>query len=453
MSFLKKLFGGGSEEPKGNDSAPKVANSSAASHKTVKFGRFTDCNKDSNQMVHWDKCIKAFQEKRYVDSYEAFLNYVKDHELDNVTISRNGDQLKFELIQGSNVIHGIGSGKDFVAYTNIASMDTPSIPVMRKLMSINYGLKYSKFALDGTSICMKFSSHAIDASPNKLYAGLKELAKKADQQDDLLISEFSSLKEMGGEHVAARDQSRVDIKYKYLTKWLNETKDEVSKMNFQKDAGGISFLLLDLSYKIDYLIAPQGVLTNSLELIQVEFFKKSKATTAERNTYIIKEFEAIMAQPKEKIVEGLYDVACTFGIANAANHKTVMDKISKEREKVAWYRDNGFPQVQQAVYGYMVSYAFFNYGMKYPITDLLNIAMHVLTPDYYREMGDENQFVGSDGKLNGGRIKAAIGHIMAYSKKDYPFIQMNTATLNYTNPSNFIDSLLQLVDKVDLRKK
>ncbi len=453
MSFFKRLFGGGSEESQVNTTSPKTTSKSSTKYKTVKFGRYTDRNKNSYQMEQWDLSIKAFKEKRYVDSFEAFLNYVKDHELDNVTITRSGDQIEFKLIQGSNVIHGIGNNKDFIASTNLAEMSSPSIPVMRKLMAINYGLKYSKFALDGTAICMKFSSHALDASPNKLYAGLKELAKKADQQDDLLISEFSSLKELGDDHVQETDPSHVEIKYKYLNKWVNETKAEIAKLDPQKMSGGIAFLLLDLSYKIDHLIVPQGVLTNSLELIHMEFFKKSDATTAQRNAKIIKEFDIIMSQPKEKVSEGLYDVTCTFAIANAANHKTVMDMMFKEREKVGWYRDNRYPQIQQAVYGYMVSYAFFNYGMVYPVTDILNIAMHILNPDYYREMGDNNDFVGANGVLNGKRIVSSINEIMARSKKDYPFIAMNTSTLNFTTPSNFIDSLLLVLDKVDLRKK
>lgn len=453
MSFFKRLFGGDSGESQ-DKKLPSIAKSSVKSSiRTLSFGRYTDCNKDAKQLAHWVKSTKAFKEKRYVESFEEFLNYVRDHELENVSIIRNGETVEFKLIQGSNVITGTGNNKEFVAETNLAQMLTPSIPVMRKLMAVNYGLRYSKFALKGSAICMKFSSHAEDASPSKLYAGLKELAKKADQQDDLLISEFSGLKELGGEHVIPSDRSHSEIKYKYLLKWVNETKEEVSKLDLQKMAGGISFLLLELSYKIDYLIAPQGVLTNSLEKIQLEFFRKSKASTAERNVQIMNEFDAIIAQPKDELIEGLYAVTCTFGIVNAATHKTVMEKMFKEREKVTWYRDNGYPQVQQAVYGYMVSYAFFNYGMVYPVTRILNIAMHILNPYYYREMGDENQYIGEDHKLNGKQIVGTLNQIINNSKKDYPFITFNTSKLNLTNPSAFIDSLLLELNKVDLRKK
>lgn len=452
MSFFKKLFGGGApEETVVRSSAPGVPNTESG--KTQTFGRYTDCNKNGAQLDDWNKALKAFADKNYVDSFAYFLNYVRDPELDNVKIVRNADSVDFELIQGSKRIVGSGNAKDFVATASIAEMPVQNIPVMRKLMALNFGLRYSKFASKDGILCMKFSSHAIDASPNKLYAGLAELAKKSDQQDDLLLSEFSVLKSTDTDHIIEPNAAMQEAKFQYLVGMVESTKAEVAKLDAQKMAGGIAFLLLDLTYKIDYLICPQGDLTNSLEKIQTEFFKQGNATTAERNTLILSEFDELMAQPKEKIMEGLYDVVCTFGIANPGAHKTVMDMMFKEREKVAWYRDNGYPRIVESVYGYMISYAFFNYGMVYPVSRILNIAMHVLNPDYYKKMGDTNNFVGAGNALNGNAISKAISGIIADAKKDYPFIQFNTATLRFTSPADFIDSLILTLDKVDLRKK
>ena len=68
------------------------------------------------------------------------------------------------------------------ASSNFTIMNVASIPLMRKLLTLNYSLSYSKFALRGITFCMKFSSHAMDASPHTLYAGLSELAKKSIAQ-------------------------------------------------------------------------------------------------------------------------------------------------------------------------------------------------------------------------------------------------------------------------------
>ncbi len=452
MSIFNKLFGGKSDK---DDSAKSTgaSDNQGGRYNTVVFGRYTDCNKDVLQLDNWTKSLKAFGEKRYVDSYEYFLNYIKDRSIDNVKVTRNGDAVDFELIQGSKRIVGRGDSKAFVAEASIAIMEKESIPVMRKLMALNFGLKYSKFALNDSALCMKYSSHSIDASPSKLYAGLRELSRKADQQDDILLSEFSSLRQIDTEHIVPITEEQRTVKYDCLMGWINATKEELAKLDHEKLAGGISFLLLDLTYKIDYLICPQGVLTDAFERIQTLFFKKDETSTAERNTKIIAEFDKLLAQPKEKILEGLYDVKCTFGIANAATHKTVMDMMFKEREKVAWYRDNGYPHIAEAVYGYMVSYAFFNYGMVYPVTNILNITMHVLNPEIYLKMGDKNGFINPNKTLNGKSIIRAINEIISFAQKDYPYANFNTGTLKFTDASRFIDSLIVELDKIDLRKK
>jgi hypothetical protein len=450
MSFFKKIFGG--------EDGPATAQAmngsvSGSSVKEIKFGRYTDCNKTKKQVDYWNDSVARFKEKAYVASFEAFLNYIRDEVTGNVKITRNGDAVEFELLQGSKVVRGKGTASGFYAECPIVIMENPSIPVMRKLMGLNYTLLYSKFALKDNTLMMKFSSSAIDASPNKLYAALKELAKKADQQDDLLKSEFASLKTIDNDHVIQLTDTEKEIKYNALISWIKETKEEIAK--FQDPvymSGGIAFLLLNLSYKIDYLICPQGSLTDSLEKIQQMFFAQNELSTLDRNKQIIAEFDKIVAAPKEKIYEGLYNVKCTFAIANPAAHKTVMDMMFNERTKVQWYRDNNYPQIVEAVYSYMISYAYFNYGMVYPVTDILNVAMHVLNPSYYEKFGATPKLADANKVLNVTAIKNEINRIIKRCNSEYPHVKLDVNVLNYTSVTLFVDSLIVELDKFNLSK-
>jgi hypothetical protein len=446
------MFGGGepSNTPEKGTSAP----ASAELVNEVKFGRYTDRNKTKKQIDFWNQAVEAFKKKTYVDSFEAFLNYLRDEAIDNVKVNRTGDEINFELIQGSKVVRGKANATEIWAESPIIQMETPSIPVMRKLMAINYTLLYSKFAMKDNVLVMKFSSHALDASPNKLYAALKELAKKADQQDDLLATEFSSLKQIDTDQIIPLTEAEQEIKYNALMDWIEETKNEISKLNAGSIdmSGGIAFMLLNLSYKIDYLICPQGSLTDSLEKIQQMFFAKDNLSTAEKNKNILAEFDKIATWPKEKIMAGLYDVKCTFAIANPAEHKPVMDMMFDERNKVGWYRDNKYPQIVESVYSYMISYAFFNYGMYYPVSDLLNLGMHVMNHEYYEKFGAKPSLVDSQRVLNATTIKSEINRIITRSRVDFPHIQADTTTLVFTSVTDFIDSLILMLDKLDLRK-
>ncbi|MCG8575082.1 MAG: YbjN domain-containing protein [Flavobacteriales bacterium] len=450
MSFFKKLFGG--EETQSIDSVAAETAAGKKSSSAIKFGRYTDCNKTKEQVKYWNESLDKFKAKAYVDSFEAFLFYLRDTQTDNVRVNRNGDVVSFEIIQGSKVIRGTADKDKFAAEANLVTMESVSLPVMRKLMSLNYGLKYSKFALKDNVLCMKFSSHALDASPNKLYDALKELAKKADQQDDLLIAEFSSLKEIDTEEIIPLDEGLQEVRYNYMLQLVRDTEAEIAKLDADQMSGGIAFLLLNLSYTIDFLILPQGNLTDSLEKIQHMFFAKDDLSTKEKNKRIVEEFDKIMAWPKEEVLEGLYDIKATFAIARPESHKYVMDFFFKEREKVGWYRDNGYPKIVESIYSYMITYAFFNMGMIYPMSDLLNLCIHLINPDYYKSFGSKAQFLKADGSLNNSEITKEVNRIIANAKKDYPYIGLNTSGLRFNSVSSFIDSMIVEMDKLNLRK-
>lgn len=453
MSVFKNLFGGKSSATPDESQPKSGAESPQKAPNSLFFGRYSDINKDAHQLANWDKAMRAFEDKNYLDVYYYFLMYLRDEDVDNVKIERGADYVQFELIQGSQRITGKGDLKKFKASSNLAIMNAASIPVMRKLLTLNYTLSYSKFALRGITICMKFSSHAMDASPHKLYAGLSELAKKSDQQDDLLVSQFSGLEEVQGMPKIAMDPAVQAMKYDFLNAWIQEVRADIDRLDQEKMAAGISFLLLELTYKIDFFICPQGELMDLLERIQGVFFAKNDNSTAQRNTEIIKLFDGLLAWPKEKVLDGLYEVKSTFAIANPTAHKTVMDMMFSEREKVNWYRDNGHFQVVNAVYGYMISYAFFNYGMVYPVTRILNIGMFVMNPAFYKAMGDTNLYVNGDGSLNPTAISEMIQHIIADAQPEFPYLVFDLQSLQYSDPISFVDSLILSLDKIDLRKK
>ncbi|MBN4071359.1 hypothetical protein JYT72_02495 [Crocinitomix catalasitica] len=449
MSIFKKMFGGEETQSMEQATATAGAGSSSAG---VQFGRYTDCNKTKEQVNYWTQSVDKFKEKAYVDSFEAFLNYLRDVTEDNVTVTRNGDTVNFEIIQGSKIIRGQGDATKIWAEANIVTMEGNSLPVMRKLMSLNYTLRYSKFALKDNVLCMKFSSSSIDASPNKLYDALKELARKADQQDDLLVQEFSSLKEIDTENIINLSPELQEARYNYLVKLVNDCKTEIAKHNADDMSGGIAFLLLNLNYTIDYLILPQGNLTDSLEMINAMFFADDGKSTREKNELIVSEYDKILAWPKEDILEGLYNVKSTFAIAKPETHRYVMDFFFKEREKVGWYRDNNYPKITESVYSYMITYAFFNMGMVYPMTDVLNLGMNVLNSEYYKSFGSTAEYVKADGSLDGSAIGKAINGIMSNAKSDYPTVAFNINALNYTSASSFLDSMIVEMDKMNLSK-
>lgn len=454
MSFLKKLFGGGQEDVKPassqNNNQVATPNTTTNSGVTLSrsqfpFGRYTDRNKTQAQRDEWYNSTKAFEEKRYVDSFEAILKYIQDPQVGNLTYERNGNELKFSFIQGSNIIEGTVDATKFSAISGIAKMKTPSIPVMRKLMQMNYTLKYCKFALNEGVIYMKLSSKIEDASPNKLYYGLRELARKADQQDDLLISEFESIEEVGESKAIAYDAQKLATLTNYLDQWIRETLEEIKKHDRDQFCGGIAFLLLRLSYRIDYLIKPQGMLMDKLDKIQHLFFAKNNDTTPQRNDKIIDEFNEILTWDNAKKQEGMYDTISTFALINPSEHKTVMDMVFDEMNKADWYINNRYDTITNSIFEYSVAYAFFNYGMFYPTMHIFDLVMEIFNPEFYSAMGINNGYI-SNGVLNRSNIEKRLKFIVTEAKKEFRNIDFRTENINYSGITEFYKSLMKETD-------
>lgn len=442
MSFLKKIFGG-SNEPE---------NQQVNNPNNITFGRYSDKGKSKKQLVYWEKATASYKEKKYYDGFLHFLNYVKDEKINNLSINEiSGEELEFEFIQGSKIIKGKANNNHFSAIASIVKMPKSNTAVMRKLMKKNYDLKYAKFSLNESIVYLKFSTNALDASPFKLYDALKELARNADKQDDLLVAEFSSLEEIDTHKTIAISPEIKELKYSYLNKWIKDTINECDKLDENKFSGGISFMLLNLLYKIDYLIVPEGDLTDRLEKMYKQYFAKNDSSTIHRNKDLIKGFQEVLKEPKDKILDGFYATKSTFPFLNPAMRKTVMDKVYDEKKKIQWYKDNKYPLVVNKMYEYIWGYSFFNYGMDKPDRELFGLLFNLYNQDYYSDLGIKPVLIEGE-KLNEKEIKNRINSIIAIAKENYPNLTIQTSLLKYDNLITFSDSLIDQMDKMNYSK-
>ncbi|MGL4599887.1 MAG: hypothetical protein ACRCYO_20360, partial [Bacteroidia bacterium] len=312
MAFFKNLFAGKSES-----GSPAAQSTPVDPTKAIIFGRYTDANKSAKQMAAWTRSNDLFKQQKYADAHEAFLEYLRDETVGNVEWTRSGDRIDFALTQGSKIIRGYSIPEKVHAETDIARFDKPSVAFMRKLMTLNYSLNYSRMCLKDDRICMKFGSAMLDASPNKLFFSLKEICQKADKQDNLLIDEFSMLQPVGEEHLGLIPDAEKEVKYAYFQKWVNDALTKIASLDETKFAGAISFYLLSAAYRIDYLLMPEGVLVADLERIHGIYFAKDNRPMEAKNRDIIDIFQKLLEKPKEYFFESFYRTRATFGLVNA----------------------------------------------------------------------------------------------------------------------------------------
>lgn len=139
MGFLDKLFnlGKSDEQSQSNRSAVK----------DIKMGRYSDNNKSVAKTNKWYEAEDLFKEKKWNESVDCFFEYLRDDIEDNVRLNKKEEGVySFEIYQGTKIVKGEINQQEVVAQVSLAKMEKGLIPVMRRLLEMNYSLFYSRFA-------------------------------------------------------------------------------------------------------------------------------------------------------------------------------------------------------------------------------------------------------------------------------------------------------------------
>lgn len=413
----------------------------------VKFGRYSDAYKSSDQYDHWDKALKLFDEKEYFKSYENFFEYLKDENEENASWTKDGQDLKFEILQGSKIIKGIANVKRVTVTTKVAKSNSLNVGFLRRLVEVNFDLKYCRYALDEEdNIVLIFTSLSIDSSPFKLYYALKELSTQADKLDDLLVDEFQVLEPINNNKIIALTEEVKKVKYKFTIECINDTLGRIhaDALFTEKYPGGIAYLLLNLCYQLDYLVKPEGYMMECLERIHRLYFEKNKKRTIERNQILISEFQSLKERDENEFYKELYDVQCTFGITTAVEQAKVVSFIEGELSNMNWYLDNDHPEVASAVPGYIIGYCLFNFAIPLPTRQYFHLYYQVINQDFFNDLGYDLALMNGK-KLKRKEIIKKITKISKKYRMQYPRLTPDTSILNFEDKAQFAKSYLLMI--------
>jgi len=421
--MFDKLFGRGKKKP---------------ANPEISFGRYSDNNKTVAKVARWTDADNLFKQQAYHDSIQAFFDYVRDDKQENVVFERNNDRGKFQLFQGSKIVRGEFDQQSMRAEITLARMPQPNVPVMRRLLEMNFNLYYSRYALDNDRLCMRFDSDIKTANPNKLYYGLKELAIKADKLDDLLVQEFAALQTVDTEHIIDIPLAEKEVKFEFMLQSIRETLDYIATLDADKFSGGIAYLLLTLAFRIDYLVCPDGKLLNELEKIVEIYYRKDEKQTMERNQGMIEGFRKLLEKTKDDVFPFLFRSKHTFAIVAPQHHQSIADAINAAAQNVVWYRDNNYPIIANRVIEYGLSFSQYSYSLPKPLADLVLLFMQVNYRGYFEKLGFTVPYYdAATSRFDTDAIRERIEEIIEEWKQKYPKLQFRMETLKFTNLVTF----------------
>ena len=360
----------------------------------------------------------------------------------------------FRFYQGSKIIKGKYDNKSLQAEVALATMVQPSVPVMRRLLEMNFTLYYTRYALHGDNLVMLFDSSIETANPSKLYYGLKELATKADKHDDLLVQDFASLISIDTEHIEEIPKHEKEIKFRFFKKWIAETLDRVAGVEADKFSGGIAYLLLALAYRIDYLIVPEGKLLLALEKIVDIYFRKDDRPVAEKNSEMLDEFQKLLDKKEDEFYPNLFRSRYTFSIVTPQNYKTVADAIYNANQNIAWYKEAKQPEMATQISEYGIAYCQYSYSLPRPVTELFQLFMMVNHADYFEALGYKTLFYNKQsGAFHTEAIHAAIEAIEQKWQQKYPELKIKTDKLRYDNMLAFNQTFTSEIEYLNLETR
>jgi hypothetical protein len=421
---------------------------------TIQFGRYSDNNKPVEKVDKWNEADALFKEKKRYESIAAFFDYLRDEALQNVEHQQNGRSGTFSFYQGSRIVRGFYNEEMLEAEAILALMPTPSVPVMRRLLEQNFSLYYTRYGLNGDKLTMMFDSDIETANPSKLYYGLKELATKADKQDDLLVQDFTTLQAVDNEHVKEIPREEKEIKFKYMQAWIKETLDIINSVDHDKYSGGIAYLLLALAYRIDFMLVPEGKLLLELEKIVEIYFKKDDRPVTEKNQDMMDEFVKLQARTKDDVFPYLFRSKYTFSIVTPQNHKTIADAIYNANQNINWYRENKHPEIAEKISEYGIAYCQYSYSLPRPLTELFLLFMMVNYGEFFVELGYHINYYNKQTKeFNKEAILATINEITDAWKPKYPELKFATDKLKFDSMMTFNQSFTAEIEFLNLETK
>jgi len=440
---LFKLF----SKPEDNALNKNIENENATGYKN--FGRFSDSLTEPNQVKLFDEALKKFETNDYIANYKLFLQFLTNKKDDNVLISENASGINFEIIQGSKKITGLATVQKFYCVSKIAQVDTLQVRYLRQMIEANFAFMYIRFAIDpDNNIVLLFESVASEASPYKLLEALRELAIYADKNDDLLLSEFKDdLKPLDLGLRKELPSNTRNFYAHYLIQEIEQTfayllQNPILETQYM---GGVAYLWLSLAYQLDYLLAPQGYINDSIERIGRLFFEKSTESYSIKNKKIADEFLNIKERRLDLILDELYQTTCTFSIMSVKTIRELANLIDSELPNMNWYAKNNYQKIAFAVTDFIVGNAQFNNSFPDFERQLLHLYMQVRHFDFFKQLGLNSNFKNAAGILNMKEIKNALQAILVENNIAKKQIEICITTLNCTDEVSWARSYLEMI--------
>jgi hypothetical protein len=409
----------------------------------TKFGRFLSCNKLPAENKKYKQANKLFDSQDFLGSFDYLLDYLNDPIQQNIVKLSEKNKIQFSLFQGNQKLIGSIDNECFEVYASLGKYEQLSPSLFRHILTKNHNLHYSCFAIRQNEIVIKAISKTSDSSPEKLFFMLKEVALTAENEADVIWKEFPFLSKNEDYSTINMSENEVSAKIKYLKIWIKDSLEIVSKLNLDRDAVFVSYHLLALLFRIDFLLVPVGEVKQSI-IKCLNAYNQKNASVSERIDLMKTIFKELLLMNDKELANSFLNYKYTFSFIEATSHKTVYEFILKQFEETSRLTVKSDEKIHSLIlFEYILGYCMFYFGVFLATKRLITLMYMVLYPDFFADLGFKSDFFNSASKaLNRSQIEKEISDIIKEERKYYPHLSIISTNINFNDLPLFMKTLL-----------
>jgi len=422
----------------------------------IHFGRGINANISPDEEELFNNSYEAFENKNILDAYEYFfkslINYTDSSPNNNITLQREDDTLQFCIYQGSAKIIGTIDEKTLKAESTMIKNEDASVALKRYILERNYQLTYSNYYSDKHHIKLKLYLDNITLSPQKIFFPLRELALNADFDKEHIKSEFVKAKLQDIDHLTPINDKELNIKYKALHKWIDESQEKVLTLPSNDNAGMQAFLYLNLLFKIDYLLVPKYNIYHKLSKKVQDYFSDENPTIESKNEELKRYALTLREMSFEDFSSNFYTAKYTFNPTEKSSFDEIVKFINESILKIKWYKNNRYSQIIPVIYKYMAFYILYNYGLNSAQKDIIHTLVEVQNSSYFNELGCSNLYDEDKKVFAKKEIISKLQDIADTHRGRYKNLYIETENLNFNSLNEFSYSFYNILKDLDFEE-
>ena len=415
--------------------------------KVQTFGRGLNADIAPDEEELFNLATKAFEEEKYFDGYEQFLNslqnYTNEQKNDNIILQREEDSVSFELFQGSAKISAKITKENFYAEVIVVKASDATVALKRYLLERNYQLTYANYFSDDEYIKLKLFFNNITMNPQKIFFPIREMALNADFDKEYIKSEFSHTPLADIEHLKYPTEEAIEYKYTQLQKWITNLEQKVRTLPSNDNTNMQAFLYLNLLFKLDYLLTPRFDIYHKISAKVREYFSEENSTIELKNEEIKVYIDTLKELPLSEFSQNFHSAKYTFSSIESSSFEEVVNFINESLAKVRWYKNNRYPQIIPTIYEYIAFYILYNFGLNSVVEKLLQLLVEIQNPDFFQE---------DEPTLNKRSISSNIDEIIKDGATKYRELHSFSEELDYSSLNEFSNSFYRELAKLNFEE-